>query len=169
MKELVVFFRFFKLEIMLFWVLSANFGSVLAETVVGSLTTTVITENIAPSCDIHVPHEIYLGTLENGTRKHSPFELSVTCKDNTKTAFVASIVKGKLSGADAVTMSNGSLLRLENENSNIKLQGKNTDSFCLGQSSGIRTCELTPVTEVDANNQRGKAEATLNFKIIYPA
>lgn len=162
---------FFYYRALLFILFGLVCTSVLqAKTIVGTLTTTVITENITPSCDISVPQEILLGTLPNGTKKHPSFKLSLTCKNDTKTALVASIVKGNLSGSDTVTMSNGSLLRLEdNTNSTIKLQGKDSESFCLGNFLGLRSCELTPVTEVHSNDNKGNAEAILNFKIIYPA
>lgn len=164
-----MFFYRRKINLIFILFVLANTTAVKAETIVGTLTKTVITENIAPSCDIQVPKEISLGTLYNGTKKHSPFELSVTCKNNTKTAFVASVVKGNLSGTDTVIMSNGSLLYLQdNKNSNIKLQGKDTEFFCLGSTSGTRSCELTPITEVHSSDKIGQTEAILNFKIIYP-
>ncbi|MEE7414663.1 F18 fimbrial protein FedE [Escherichia marmotae] len=146
-------------------------------------TTATLTINVTftqPSCDIQVPSSYDLGTLTPGTKEHGDLKITWTCEGDpsVKTALTASIVAGTADGDNKVRLMAGGqatgaalFLKDKSDSTLIKLTGHQaTDYFCSDSSAttGMRTCTLTPVTEVDRNGPFGLASATLNFAVAYP-
>lgn len=160
--------------------LLSSAGSATAATT----ATTTLTINVTftqPSCDITVPSSYNLGTLTpGGPKPHGDFDITWSCQGNTplKTALTADIVTGTPEGDDKVRMISGgqatgaSLSLIEKGTSlPIKLTGSGAmDYFCSDatETTNIRTCTLTPITEVSRNGRFGLASATLRFEVGYP-
>lgn len=148
--------------------------------------TATLTINVAftqPSCDITVPASYNLGTLTPGSKIHAPLEITWKCEGDTpiKTALTANIVKGTASGDEKVILQTDSgtvtgatlALREKKSASLIKLTGPTmSDYFCTDENavvgSMMRTCTLTPETNVSQNGPFGLASATLRFEVGYP-
>lgn len=148
--------------------------------------TATLTINVTftqPSCDITVPASYNLGTLTPGPKTHAPLDISWKCEGDTPvtTALTAAIVKGNASGDEKVVLLTNSgtptgatlSLREKKSTSLIKLTGPGAgDYFCSDDSAtpGItmRTCTLTPETNVSQNGPFGLASATLRFEVGYP-
>lgn len=147
--------------------------------------TATLTINVTftqPSCDIQVPSSYDLGILTPGKKEHGDLKITWTCEGEqpVKTALTAGIVAGKKDGDNdnkvrlmAGGQATGATLSLRNKSDStlIKLTGHQaTDYFCSDSSetTGMRTCTLTPITEVDRNGPFGLASATLNFAVAYP-
>lgn len=132
-----------------------------------------------PSCNIQVPSSYELEALVPGeTGKHHPsLNITWSCKGNTplKTALTAAIVSGGSEGEEKVRLITDSRQRTgvtlslkENTNGGlIKLTG--TENFCSDTegTTGMRTCTLTPVTDVSHDSVPGHASATLRFEVGY--
>lgn len=148
-------------------------------------TTAMLTINVTftqPSCDIKVPASYNLGVLTPGEKVHAPLDITWTCKGNTpvKTALTAAIVKGSLSGDEKVILqtdggsNTGVTLSLREKVSNklIKLTGPTAGGFFCSDTSAIsgvmRTCLLTPETNVSQSGSFGSVSATLRFEVGYP-
>lgn len=136
-----------------------------------------------PSCDITVPTLYNLGTLTPGQKTHAPLEITRKCDGDTpvKTALTAAIVKGSASGSEKVVLQmdsgtdTGATLSLKEKVSNrlIKLTGPVVgDYFCSDENAvagaTMRTCTLTPETNVSQSGPFGLASATLRFEVGYP-
>lgn len=148
--------------------------------------TATLTINVTftqPSCEITVPPSYNLGTLTPGSKTHAPLNISWKCEGNTPvtTALTADIVKGNASGDEKVVLLTNSgtptgatlSLREKKSTSLIKLTGPGAeDYFCSDDSATpgttIRTCSLTPETNVSQNGPFGLASATLRFEVGYP-
>ncbi|WP_244256304.1 F18 fimbrial protein FedE [Escherichia albertii] len=148
--------------------------------------TATLTINVTftqPSCDIAVPPSYNLGTLTPGEKIHTPLEITWKCEGDTpiKTALTADIVKGTASGDEKVILQTdsgtdtGATLALREKKSAalIKLTGPTmSDYFCSDENSVagtmMRTCTLTPETNVSQNGPFGLASATLRFEVGYP-
>ncbi|HHH7324890.1 TPA: F18 fimbrial protein FedE [Escherichia coli] len=135
-----------------------------------------------PSCEIKVPPSYYLGTLTPGSKPHIPLNITWKCEGDTpvKTALTATIVRGGTTSrddqvvllTDSGTPTGATLsLREKKSTSLIKLTGAG-DYFCSDDSATpgttIRTCTLTPETNVSQNGPFGLASATLLFEVGYP-
>lgn len=157
-------------------------GSAQAATT-ATATLTINVTFTQPSCDISVTPSYNLGTLTSGTKTHAPLDISWTCEDSTPvtTALTAAIVKGNASGdekvvllTDSGTPSGATLsLREKKSSSLIKLTGADAgDYFCSDDSAApgttMRTCTLTPETNMSENGPFGLASATLRFEVGYP-
>ncbi|WP_306802078.1 MULTISPECIES: F18 fimbrial protein FedE [Escherichia] len=149
--------------------------------------TATLTINVTftqPSCDIKVPPSYNLGTLTPGSKIHAPLEITWKCEGDTpiKTALTAEIVRGGKTSSDEEVIlktndntDSGAHLSLKEKVSNklIKLTGPSArDYFCSDESvvagTMIRTCTLTPETNVSQNGPFGLASATLRFEVGYP-
>lgn len=151
-----------------------------ATTATATATLTINVTFTQPSCDIQVPSSYDLGTLTPGTKDHGDLKITWTCEgeQSVKTALTAGIVAGEKVDDNKVRLTargqaTGAALSLRNKSDGtlIKLTGHQaTDYFCSDSSetTGMRTCTLTPVTEVDRNGPFGLASATLNFAVAYP-
>ncbi|KAE9862258.1 F18 fimbrial protein FedE [Escherichia coli] len=152
-----------------------------AATLITAATLTINVTFTQPSCDITVPPLYSLGTLTPGTNiQHAPMEITWKCEGNAPitTALTASIAKGSASGVEGVVLKTtsdtdtGVTLSLREKVSNelIKLTGG--DYFCSDQNSvpgvTMRTCTLTPETNVSPGGPFGLASATLRFEVVYP-
>lgn len=158
-------------------------GSAQAATT-ATATLTINVTFTQPSCDITVPASYNLGTLTPGSKTHAPLNISWKCEGDTsvKTALTADIVKGgKTGGDESVTLKTdsgtdtGATLSLREKTSNalIKLTGPAAgDYFCSDDratpGTTMRTCTLTPETNVSQNGPFGLASATLRFEVGYP-
>ncbi len=148
--------------------------------------TATLTINVTftqPSCDITVPDSYNLGTLTPGPKTHGPLNITWKCEGDTPvtTALTADIVKGNASGDEKVVLLTDSgtptgatlSLREKKRTSLIKLTGPTAgDYFCSDDSATpgttMRTCSLTPETNVSQNGPFGLASATLRFEVGYP-
>ncbi|WFZ17186.1 F18 fimbrial protein FedE (plasmid) [Escherichia marmotae] len=148
--------------------------------------TATLTINVTftqPSCDITVPASYNLGTLTPGSKPHAPLNITWKCEGDTPvtTALTAAIVKGKASDDEKVVLltdsgtPTGATLSLREKKSTnlIKLTGPSAgDYFCSDENATpgttIRTCTLTPETNVSQNGPFGLASATLRFEVGYP-
>lgn len=148
--------------------------------------TATLTINVTftqPSCDITVPDSYNLGTLTPGPKTHAPLNITWKCEGDTPvtTALTADIVKGNASGDEKVVLLTDSgtptgatlSLREKKRTSLIKLTGPTAgDYFCSDDSATpgttMRTCTLTPETNVSQNGPFGLASATLRFEVGYP-
>ncbi|HAV8963630.1 TPA: F18 fimbrial protein FedE [Escherichia coli] len=148
--------------------------------------TATLTINVTftqPSCDITVPDSYNLGTLTPGPKTHAPLNITWKCEGDTPvtTALTADIVKGNASGDEKVVLLTDSgtptgatlSLREKKRTSLIKLTGPTAgDYFCSDDSATpgttMRTCSLTPETNVSQNGPFGLASATLRFEVGYP-
>lgn len=148
--------------------------------------TATLTINVTftqPSCDITVPASYNLGTLTPGSKPHAPLNITWKCEGDTPvtTALTAAIVKGKASGDEKVVLLTDSgtptgatlSLREKKSASLIKLTGPSAgDYFCSDENATpgttMRTCTLTPETNVSQNGPFGLASATLRFEVGYP-
>ena len=148
--------------------------------------TATLTINVTftqPSCEIKVPPSYYLGTLTPGSKPHTPLNITWKCEGDTPvtTALTAAIVKGDASGDEKVVLLTDSgtptgatlSLREKKSTSLIKLTGPGAgDYFCSDDSATpgttMRTCTLTPETNVSQNGPFGLASATLRFEVGYP-
>ncbi|MCZ8781126.1 F18 fimbrial protein FedE [Escherichia albertii] len=157
-------------------------GSGQTATTTATATLTINVTFTQPSCDIQVPSSYNLGTLIPGSKRHAPLDITWTCEGDTpvKTALTAGIVKGGVSSDEKVilrTDSNadtGATLSLREKTSGalIKLTGQAAeDYFCKDAKAVggvIRTCTLTPETNVSQGGPFGLASATLRFEVGYP-
>ncbi|HCQ0186474.1 TPA: F18 fimbrial protein FedE [Escherichia coli] len=149
--------------------------------------TATLTINVTftqPSCDITVPASYNLGTLTPGSKIHAPLEITWKCEGDTpiKTALTADIVRGGKTSSDETVIlrtndntDSGATLSLREKVSNklIKLTGPAAgDYFCSDENAVVgtmmRTCTLTPETDVSQNGPFGLASATLRFEVGYP-
>ncbi|HHI2105620.1 TPA: F18 fimbrial protein FedE [Escherichia coli] len=150
--------------------------------------TATLTINVTftqPSCDITVPASYNLGTLTPGSKTHAPLDISWKCEGDTPvtTALTAAIAKGNASGDEKVVLltdsgtPTGATLSLREKKSTstslIKLTGPGAgDYFCSDENATpgttMRTCTLTPETNVSQNGPFGLASATLRFEVGYP-
>lgn len=148
--------------------------------------TATLTINVTftqPSCDITVPASYNLGTLTPGSKPHAPLNITWKCEGDTPvtTALTAAIAKGKASGDEKVVLltdsgtPTGATLSLREKKSArlIKLTGPSAgDYFCSDENATpgttMRTCTLTPETNVSQNGPFGLASATLRFEVGYP-
>lgn len=161
--------------------LAITAGSAQASTSV-TKTLTINVTFIQPSCDIKVPAYYNLGTLTpGGPKEHPDFNITWTCEGNIplKTALTAGVVTGTVEGSnkDKVYMMSGgqktgALLSLKEKGATlpIKLTGSK-DYFCSDANAVagvVRTCTLTPVTEVSQQGPFGAASTTLRFEVGYP-
>ncbi|EEY9726720.1 F18 fimbrial protein FedE [Escherichia coli] len=148
----------------------------------GQAATATLTINVTstqPSCDISVPSSHMLVALVPGeTGKHHPsLKITWSCEGNTplKTALTAAIVSGDSDGDRKVHLMTdgrqrtGVTLSIREKTSGnlIKLTG--TENFCsdTAGTTGMRTCTLTPVTDVPRGSVLGNASATLRFEVRY--
>lgn len=134
-----------------------------------------------PPCTLVMPAIVQLGEFRNGVRAHSPVEISINCPDATvPTALYAEKMSGALSGGNKkMTMvpqagslsGNPALFWLAYGSGYIALDGGGaTDvnrAFCQGSGS-VRTCTLTPYTQVFTNTTREQVSATVRFNVMYP-
>ncbi|HHH9866456.1 TPA: F18 fimbrial protein FedE [Escherichia coli] len=148
--------------------------------------TATLTINVTftqPSCDIKVPASYNLGLLTQGeTKNHGDLTITWECQGNTpqKTALTAAIVTGtaendskvvRLAAASGGNSRAALSLREKGAAQPIKLTGPTGgDYFCSDSAevTGMRTCTLTPVTEVSGQGALGPASATLRFEVGYP-
>ncbi|WP_218073155.1 F18 fimbrial protein FedE [Escherichia coli] len=150
--------------------------------------TATLTINVTftqPSCDIKVPASYNLGLLTPGeTKNHGDLTITWECQGNTpmKTALTAAIVTGAAENdnktvrlaADSGGKSRAALSLKDSMGSPIKLTGPTGGNYFCGDSketTGMRTCALTPVTEVSSQGTSGAlgpASATLRFEVGYP-
>ncbi|EFM6587668.1 F18 fimbrial protein FedE [Escherichia coli] len=137
-----------------------------------------------PSCEITVPPSYNLGTLTPGSKPHTPLNITWKCEGDTpvKTALTAVIVRGGTASrddqvvllTDSGTPTGATLSLRENKSTSlIKLTGPGAgDYFCSDDSvtpgTTMRTCTLTPETNVSQNGPFGLASATLRFEVGYP-
>ncbi|MEB5813746.1 F18 fimbrial protein FedE [Escherichia coli] len=157
-------------------------GSAQAATT-ATATLTINVTFTQPSCDITVPASYNLGTLTPGPKTHAPLDISWKCEGDTSvtTALTAAIVKGSASGDEKVVLltdrgtPTGATLSLRETKSTslIKLTGPAAgDYFCSDDratpGTTMRTCTLTPETNVSQNGPFGLASATLRFEVGYP-
>lgn len=146
-------------------------------------TTAVLTINVTftpPSCDIKMPSSYDLGILTPGRKEHGDFQITWNCEGNEpiKTALTASIISGVAEGDNKVRLiannqASGATLFLMEKNSGslIKLTGHDAqDYFCSDsrETTGMRICTLTPVTETSLIGPFGRGYSTLSFAIAYP-
>lgn len=148
--------------------------------------TATLTINVTftqPSCDITVPPSYNLGTLTPGPKTHAPLNITWKCEGDTlvTTALTAAIVKGGSASddekvvllTDSGTPTGATLsLREKKSASLIKLTGPSAgDYFCSDENATpgttMRTCTLTPETNVSQNGPFGLASATLRFEVGY--
>ena len=130
-----------------------------------------------------MPDSYTLGTLTPGPKTHAPLNITWKCEGDTPvtTALTADIVKGNASGDEKVVLLTDSgtptgatlSLREKKRTSLIKLTGPTAgDYFCSDDSATpgttMRTCSLTPETNVSQNGPFGLASATLRFEVGYP-
>lgn len=146
----------------------------------GTATLTINVTFTRPSCDIRVPPEYNLATLTPGSKEHGDLKITWNCEGNTpvKTALTAAIVRGNANGNEKVTLltddgqATGVTLSLkEKAGSLIKLTGPGGGGYFCGdakEATGMRTCTLTPVTEVSRQGASGLVSATLRFEVGYP-
>ncbi|TGB71789.1 F18 fimbrial protein FedE [Escherichia sp. E4930] len=155
--------------------------------------TATLTINVTftqPSCDIKVPASYNLGLLTPGeTKNHGDLTITWECQGNTpmETALTAEILAGSAENDNKVVRlkagngnsSNGNSraalsLRDKAAGTLIKMTGPSGGGyFCRNSKdvTGIRTCTLTPVTEVSSQGTSGAlgpAFATLRFEVGYP-
>ncbi|EPT0561624.1 F18 fimbrial protein FedE [Escherichia coli] len=147
--------------------------------------TATLTINVTftqPSCDITVPASYNLGLLTPGeTKNHGDLTITWECQGNTplKTALTAEILTGTAENdskvvrlaADSGGPSKAALSLKDKTDSLIKMTGPTGGNyFCndSAETTGIRTCTLTPVTEVSGQGALGPASATLLFEVGYP-
>lgn len=151
-------------------------GSVQAADATATLTINVTFTR--PTCNITVPPSYDLQTLKEGEKEHPALKITWSCEGNTplKTALTAAIVKGKLKGNEKVTLltddgqPSGVTLSLKGEAGRlIKLTGAGGGGFCVDEkeATGMRTCTLTPVTEVSRQAGTGQVSAILRFEVGY--
>lgn len=144
-----------------------------------AVTLTINVTFTQPGCDITVPPSHMLDALVPGKTgtEHPPLKITWSCEGNTplKTALAAAIVLGDSEGDRKVHLMTdgrkrtGVTLSLREKTSGnlIKLTG--TDNFCsdMEGTTGMRTCTLTPVTDVSRGSVLGNASATLRFEVRY--
>ncbi|HFT9238397.1 F18 fimbrial protein FedE [Escherichia coli] len=147
--------------------------------------TATLTINVTftqPSCDIKVPASYNLGLLTPGeTKNHGDLTITWECQGNTslKTALTAEILTGSAENDNKVVRlkaGNGNSraalsLRDKTAGTLIKMTGPTGGNYFCNDSTettGIRTCTLTPVTEVSGQGALGPASATLRFEVGYP-
>ncbi|EGF7427602.1 F18 fimbrial protein FedE [Escherichia coli] len=153
-----------------------------------STATATLTINVTftqPSCGIKVPASYNLGLLTPGeTKDHGDLTITWECQGNTpmETALTAEILAGSAENDNKVVRlkaGNGNSraalsLRDKTAGTLIKMTGPSGgDYFCRNSKdvTGIRTCTLTPVTEVSSQGTSGAlgpAFATLRFEVGYP-
>ncbi|EFK9059089.1 F18 fimbrial protein FedE [Escherichia coli] len=150
----------------------------------GRADTATLTINVnftRPSCNISVPSSYSLGDLVPGEtgKEHPPLEITWRCEGNTplNTALTAAVraPSGGLEGDGKVYLITDShqrtgvtlSLREKTSDNLIKLTG--TEKFCSDTegTTGMRTCTLTPVTDVSRGSVLGNASATLCFEVKY--
>ncbi|WP_279632104.1 F18 fimbrial protein FedE [Escherichia albertii] len=154
-------------------------GCVQAATVASSNMIIYITFTRS-SCDIQVPPEYNLATLTPGVKEHENLKITWNCEGNTpvKTALTAAIVRGNANGNEKVTLltddgqaTGVTLFLKEKAGSLIKLTGPGGGNYFCGdakEATGMRTCTLTPVTDVSRQGGTGLVSATLRFEVEYP-
>ncbi len=149
--------------------------------------TATLTINVTftqPSCDITVPPSYNLGTLTPGSKTHAPLNITWKCEGDAPvtTALTAAIVRGGTASrddqvvllTDSGTPSGATLSLREKESGDlIYLTGPTAgDYFCIDEDATpgttMRTCTLTPETNVSQNGPFGLASATLRFEVGYP-
>ena len=152
-----------------------------ATTATATATLTINVTFTQPSCDIKVPASYNLGLLTPGeTKNHGDLTITWECQGNTplKTALTAAIVTGSAENDNKVVRLKASTgnsraalsLREKGATQPIKLTGPTGgDYFCSDSAevTGMRTCTLTPVTEVSGQGALGPASATLRFEVAY--
>lgn len=150
----------------------------------GRADTATLTINVnftRPSCNISVPSSYSLGDLVPGEtgKEHPTLEITWRCEGNTplNTALTAAVraPSGGLEGDGKVYLMTDSgqrtgvtlSLREKTSNNLIKLTGN--EKFCSNTegTTGMRTCTLTPVTDVSRGSVLGNASATLRFEVWY--
>ncbi|MCU7297542.1 F18 fimbrial protein FedE [Escherichia albertii] len=145
-----------------------------------AITTATLTINVTfakPSCDIQVPSSYNLGSLKLGVRHHEDLRITWNCGSNTpvKTALTAAIVRGNPKGNEEVTLladggraSDVTLSLKEKSGSRIKLTGESYFCGDTKEVTGMRSCTLTPVTNVSVRQSwLGEVSATLRFEVGY--
>lgn len=149
--------------------------------------TATLTINVTftqPSCDIKVPASYNLGLLTPApgeTKNHGDLTITWECQGNTplKTALTAEILTGSAENDNKVVRlkaGNGNSraalsLRDKTAGTLIKMTGPAGGNYFCNDSAGttgMRTCTLTPVTEVSGQGALGPASATLLFEVGYP-
>lgn len=152
------------------------------QTASASTATTTVTINVTvtqPSCHIMLPSSYDLGTLTPGSKEHNDLKITWSCEgEPLKTALTAGIVTGIADGDTKVRLMAdgrpaGATLSLREKGGNalIKLTGHNAKGyFCEDKNTvtGMRSCTLTPITNVETQGPFGKVSATLNFAVSYP-
>ncbi|WP_105490358.1 F18 fimbrial protein FedE [Escherichia coli] len=153
-----------------------------ATTATATATLTINVTFTQPSCDIKVPASYNLGLLTPGeTKNHGDLTITWECQGNTplKTALTAEILTGTAENdskvvrlaADSGGPSKAALSLKDKTDSLIKMTGPTGGNyFCndSAETTGMRTCTLTPVTEVSGQGALGPASATLRFEVGYP-
>ncbi|EEQ2598600.1 F18 fimbrial protein FedE [Escherichia coli] len=150
---------------------------VISDVQATSSASAVLTINVTyipKSCDIQVPSSYNLGVLTPGKREHGNMEITWYCEGDIpiKTALKAEIVNGYAEDDNKVRLMianqpSGAVLSLKEKDTPIALTGNN---FCsdLTEDLGMRSCMITPETEVEPNGPFGLASATLKFTVVYP-
>lgn len=146
-----------------------------------SALLTINVTYIQKSCDIQVPPSYNLGTLTPGRKEHGDLKITWVCEGDIpiKTALTAGIVTGNAEGDNKVRLmagsqSTGAVLSLKENDTLITLttltDHDTGNYFCSDPTEvvGMRSCMLTPVTEVDQKGPFGLASATLKFSVAYP-
>ncbi len=162
--------------------LAVTTASVQAAIPTSSTKVTINVTFTRPSCDITVPSSFNLGILTPGTKEHGDLNITWACEGNTpiKTALTADVVTGDKDVGNEkvylVTSNNqatGAALSLREGKSFIKLTGSQAEDYFCSDTSDVagtvlRTCTLTPVTNVSQSGPFGLASATLRFEVGYP-
>lgn len=144
-------------------------------------TLTINVNFTRPSCNIRVPESYSLGDLVPGKtgKNHLPLNIVWSCEGNTplNTALTAVIVSGDLEGDGKVYLMTdsgqrtGVTLSLKEKTSDKLINLTGNEKFCSDTEGTtgmrMRTCTLTPVTEVSRGSVLGNASATLRFEVSY--
>ncbi|ELM6725455.1 F18 fimbrial protein FedE [Escherichia coli] len=150
---------------------------VISDVKAASSASAVLTINVTyvpKSCDIQVPSSFSLGVLTPGKREHGNMEITWDCEGDIpiKTALKAEVVTGDVEDDNKVRLMidnqpSGAVLSLKVKDTPITLTG---NTFCsdLTEGLGMRSCIITPETEVDPNGPFGLSSATLKFTVVYP-
>ncbi|HBB9789165.1 TPA: F18 fimbrial protein FedE [Escherichia coli] len=156
-------------------------GDVQALSKTATAIVTIEVNFTRATCNITVPTLYNLGLLTPGeTKNHGDLTITWECQGNTslKTALTAEILTGSAENDNKVVRlkagsgnSRAALsLRDKTAGTLIKMTGPaGGNYFCndSAETTGMRTCTLTPVTEVSGQGALGPASATLRFMVAY--
>lgn len=158
----------------LVWLIATNVLSVLGEGAMAAPQSTDFNLNInLPTCNVEIPKEYFLGTLQDGQNSYPAFDVRVICdKSGSNNVRVLASTPNPLNVDGDVALVNGTSefwLNDVDAGRKINLSGQAvSQKFCTNQAAnGDWTCKVSPEVKINPGDPRGEFRISTIFSVYY--